>query len=399
MRRGGRGSAGTAAGLALLALFTLAVPSFGQFGNPEASREQVIEWLRELKPLPKVHYSWPVPNRLLRPPDALHPIDPLLLEYVRITHAVSLRVEGFKREQVDAAVLVCHKVNQANPKIPASIGLNCSPWHRRFDPKAPPTDTGPTHAAELRLFDQLFESFKHRLAYANRMAGADVRVSALLLDSERFKVRKDDKAWNDAIRAKHTAFAELVRSHFPDARIEWYSRGAVGPSAAETGWSQAPHMALGEPGDSFAISLYRVPEIQTSREAFRRTVANADKHGIEDVTPWVALASGYRRTIGDMSTWSFEWNYDLMYSWQLGAEINHPWFSAPVRHERFGPWNRAKVVVFYPEPFGRAQNWGTHFVAYVRGAQLVRVLPGDEAWAEAERRRKEAASAGESRQP
>jgi len=66
---------------------------------------------------------------------------------------------------------------------------------------------------------------------------------------------------------------------------------------------------------------------------------------------------------------------DLIYSWQLGAEINHPWFGAPGRHERFAPWNRAKIAIFYPEPLGRSPHWAEHFIAYVRGAHLVKSLP------------------------
>ena len=40
-----------------------------------------------------------------------------------------------------------------------------------------------------------------------------------------------------------------------------------------------------------------------------------------------------------------------------------------------GPWNKAKIAVFYPEPFGRSPHWGQHFVAYVRGANGIKELP------------------------
>src|SRR5262249_2413606 len=105
---------------------------------------------------------------------------------------------------------------------------------------------------------------------------------------------------------------------------------------------------------------------------------NAEQHGCDDVTPWIALASGYRRQVDKYHEFSFDWNYDLVYSWQLGAEVNHPWFGAPERHERFAPWNKAKIAIFYPEPFGpRSPQWGRHFVAYVRGAQQIKSLPED----------------------
>jgi hypothetical protein len=160
--------------------------------------------------------------------------------------------------------------------------------------------------------------------------------------------------------------------------VEWYDRGGEHPSASNTGWTKSNLFTSNEPGEYYSCSLYRVPEILTTRETFRRAAALADAAGVEEVTPWVALASGYRRTPTDMSVWSFDWRYDLSYSWQLGAEINNPWYSKPERRERFAPWNRAKVVVFYPEPFGRTPLWGLHFVAYVRGAHVIQLLPGED---------------------
>ena len=44
-------------------------------------------------------------------------------------------------------------------------------------------------------------------------------------------------------------------------------------------------------------------------------------------------------------------------------------------YERFAPWNKVQVAIFYPEPFGRSPHWAEHFVAYVRGAHLIKSLP------------------------
>ena len=181
--------------------------------------------------------------------------------------------------------------------------------------------------------------------------------------------------WNRAITAKYDAAYDIVRAIFPNARIEWYARGAVQPGASPTGWSQANYFALDEQGETFGCSLYQVPEIGYTREIFRRTAENAKKHGCDEVTPWIALASGYRRRPDKYHEWSHDWNYDLIYSWKLGAEVNHAWFGGSERQERFAPWNKAKVAIFYPEPFGRSPHWGEHFVAYVRGAHLIKVLP------------------------
>lgn len=327
----------------------------------------VLAQLRKLEPLPKVHYSWPVPFDTIS--------HELLYEYVRLTHAVSIAGEWCKPEQIDRAVRVCKEVSATKPKVAPSIGVNFSVWHRRFGKDLPPTDFGPTHQAELDYLRQRLETVRDLVSSANREHGANVAVSAILYDSERFHVRKDDAEWNAAMTAKYNAAYDVAREIFPNVRIEWYGRGAVQPSAAPTGWSESTYFALDEKGETFGCSLYQVPEIGYTREIFRRTAENAQKHGCDEVTPWIALASGYRRQVDQFHEFSTEWNYDLIYSWQLGAEVNHPWYGAPERHARFAPWNKAKIAIFYPEPFGRTPQWGKHFVAYVRGAQLIRELP------------------------
>ena len=327
----------------------------------------LVSQLKELKPLPKVHYSWPLPFDKL-PPDLMH-------EYARLTHAVSLSGEWCKPEHIDQAVAVCKRVNAAKPKIPASIGINYSVWHRRFGKDLPPTDTGPTHQAELDYLTARLSTIRDTLTRANHKYETKVVVTAVLFDSERFHIRKDDAQWNQAITAKYNAAYETVRKIFPKVRIEWYARGGVHPGASATGWSHSNYFALDEQGESFGCSLYQVPEIGYTRDIFRRTARNATQHNCAQVTPWIALASGYRRQTDKYHEFSLDWNYDLIYSWKLGAEINHAWFGQPERHQRFAPWNKAKIAIFYPEPFGRSPHWGQHFVAYVRGAHLIKSLP------------------------
>lgn len=353
---------------ASLFLLLILSPCCVTAAEPPPDEAQMLAWLRELEPLPKVHYSWPLPYSSIS--------DELLTEYVRLTHAASVSGEWHKSDEIDRAVRICQQVNAAEPEIRASIGVNYSVWHRRFGKDLTPTDTGPTHDAELEYLQSRLESIRDEVAAANQRQGADVTVSAILFDSERFHTRAGDAAWNRAITAKYDAAYDIARQIFPEVRIEWYARGAVQPSAAATGWSTSSLFALDEEGESFGCSLYRVPEIGYTRETFRRTAALAGEHGCEQVTPWIALASGYRRQVDAFHEWSLDWNYDLIYSWQLGAEVNQPWFGAPERQERFAPWNKAQVAIFYPEPFGRSPYWSVHFVAYVRGAHLVCSLPG-----------------------
>ncbi len=353
----------------IIITFLFAIPTL-VFAQEKTSDSAVIAQLRELKPLPKIHYSWPLPFKNLS--------DELLREYVRITHAASLSGEWSNPEQIDRSVLICKQVNAAKPTIPASIGINYSVWHRRFGKDLPATDMGPTHQAELDYLQSRLESIRDQLKLANEKHDANVALSAVLFDSEHFHVRADDPKWNMAITQKYDAAYDTVRRIFPKVRIEWYARGAIHPGASSTGWSQATYFALDEKGETFGCSLYQVPEIGYTREIFHRTARNAERHGCEEVTPWIALASGYRRQTDKYHEFSLDWNYDLIYSWKLGAEVNHPWFGAPERHQRFAPWNKAKIAIFYPEPFGRSPHWGRHFIAYVRGAHLIKSLPDDE---------------------
>lgn len=347
--------------------WALLLPLAALGGEAPVPEKQIVAWMKELKPLPKVHYSWPLPYKTIS--------DEVLFEYVRLTHAASLSGEWSQEEHIDRAVAVCHRVNATKPKIPASIGVNYSVWHRRFGKDLPPTDTGPTHKAELDYLRTRMQAIQEGVKAANAKHQASVEVTAILFDSEHFHTKKDDPKWNAAITQKYNAAYDVVHEFFPKARIEWYARGAVHPGASSTGWSHSTYFTLEEKGETFGCSLYQVPEIGYTREIYRRTAENAAQHGCDEVTPWIALASGYRRQTDQYHEWSHDWNYDLIYSWQLGRELHNSWFGVPERAERFAPWNKAKIAIFYPEPFGRSPHWGQHFVAYVRGAHGIQELP------------------------
>lgn len=163
-----------------------------------------------------------------------------------------------------------------------------------------------------------------------------------------------------------------AESIFPDARIEWYGRGMI-QVARDNGWDKTPYWTGKEIKAPLSCSLYTVPEIERTRETFHRTCKLADELGIEEVTPWVALAAGHRRGIKKSQYFDTDWSYDIIYSYLIGAELNIRWYGD--RPERFAPYNRAKVIIFYPQPFNKqTPDWGRHFIAYVRGATSVKEL-------------------------
>src|SRR5438552_13801333 len=94
--------------------------------------------LKELQPLPKPHYSFPLPDWMLTPSNTA------LREFARVTHGVSIRGESATAMQVDAAVQACKGVSGSHHQGDASIAVNYSPWYQRFGDTLAATDNGPT---------------------------------------------------------------------------------------------------------------------------------------------------------------------------------------------------------------------------------------------------------------
>jgi len=333
---------------------------------------QILAWLRQLDPLQKTHYSWPVPGSRI-----IHQTDPLIHEYVRLSGAISMRCEDVTQHWIRRCVAISKAVTAESPLIRPKIGLNYSPWYHVFPSDAAPTYVGPEHDQEIALFRQKLTLARDWLATENAAQGANVQIGAVMIDCERWHYKKPNEPgaaeWNAALRVKLTAIYRASKEVLPGVWVEWNSRGAVGPCTQAEGWCESPYTSLEEEGDGCAVGFYNIVEIGYTREKYVRTLARAEAHGYSVVTPWVALAAGYRRDVNTYFKWLMDWDYDTYYSWQMGAEINHPWFAT--QPERFAPYDHATHVMFYPEPFGRSPHWGKHFVAYVRGANLVQELP------------------------
>jgi len=333
----------------------------------QLSEAEIDTKLFALKPLPKVHYFWTLTSELLNSRNSRR-----LYELARITHSLCVSGEWVTKQQVDNCVYICARVNRTRPAIKASLGINFSPWHRKFDKKLPPTDRGPTYREEIRYFEERMRFVKGWVEQSNKKYGSDVKVGVITLDSERFYELKGNERWNEGMREALDAIHIKARSIFPGARIEWYGRGVV-IAYSGNGWRKTPYWTGKEIKAPLSCSLYTVPEIERTRETFRRTCKLADQMGISDVTPWVALASGYRRGLTKIQYFDMDWSYDIIYSYLIGAELNIKWYGD--RPERFAPYDRAKVIVFYPAPFyKRAPDWARHFIAYVRGATGVKEL-------------------------
>jgi hypothetical protein len=315
--------------------------------------------LVELKPLPKVHYSWGIYHKLLEDPNSRQ-----LYQLARITHSLCIAGEWVDKQHIDTVVYICARVNKTNPAISSSIGVNYSPWHRKFDKDLPPTDRGPTYKAELDYFAERLNLIKEWVRLSNQKYGTDVNVSALILDSERFYVRPSDEKWNNGIRESLDAIHLEAQRILPGTWVEWYGRGM---HRLEDAWGQTGLWTGREIKSPLSCSLYMVPEEDFMRQILQKTFALADTYGIIEVIPHVALGSGYRRGVKKRTNWDWDWDYDIIYSYRLGRDLNQTVKSSP--------YSRVTSVVFYPAPFyEKTPHWGEHFIAYVRGATGVAKL-------------------------
>lgn len=337
----------------------------------------ILAWMKELPPLRKIHYSW----ALL--PNMMDVNNEILYEYVRLTSAISIAARWAPDNYIDICVQMCKRVNLTNPRNVTSIGLNYSPFHYFYKKGDSPIGLEDQYQAELNEATTKFTLMRDQLVAANAAHDADIKISGIFLDSEMFKYKDetepDAAEWNAAITAKYQAIQDIVRGLFPNPRIDWYGRGQIRSCPTDEGWCLNPHHPadFSSPGNSVNVSLYDPENHGLEQSIFRKTAENAKQHGITIVNPWISLGSGYRtwdvKTKKVATAWTYNWHYDLIYSWQMGAEIDNPWYGN--RPERFAPWNMCEVAMFYPEPFGRTKDWGRHFVAYVRGAHNIKDLP------------------------
>jgi hypothetical protein len=324
-----------------------------------SSEIDIYSKLVELKPLPKVHYSWGIYHKLLEDPNSRQ-----LYQLARITHSLCVAGEWIDKQHIDTVVYICARVNKTNPVIPSSIGVNYSPWHRKFGKDLPPTNRDATYKAELDYFAERLNLIKKWVRLSNEKYGTDVRISALILDSERFYVRPGDEKWNNAIREALDAIHLEAQMILPDTWIEWYGRGMA---RSEDAWLQTRLWTGKEIKSPLSCSLYMVPEEELMRQIFQKTCALADTYDIKEVIPHVALGSGYRRGVKKIVNWDYNWDYDIIYSYRLGRDLNQT--------AKSSIYSRATSVYLCPAPFyEKTPHWGEHFIAYVRGATGVAKL-------------------------
>ena len=324
----------------------------------------MLETLSRLGRLPKVHYSWPI-----------NPVDIVydeLKEFARIAGAVTVRGEVDNYQEIERAVRACKAAGHG-----ADIAINYQVWEKVWPREMAPDVKSPHHQGELVRLRKYLEIIRRHVERANKEHDATVEIGAVLFETEVFRPNGEydhDAAIVHKYRDTMRVLWEEWKSWFEDYGwfrpfVVWFGKGITEASHGD-GWASAPrHFLPWDHIDGWSATLYNVWEPAQTRETFRRTVEMAKFWGNGYVTPWVALGAGYVRqnnTTG-RRVWTYDVDYNVVYSWQLGRELNISWFGD--RPTRYAPWHSAGAVCFYPAPFrARSKIWLEHFVAYVQGA-------------------------------
>ena len=364
--------------------------------------------LRGLPPLPKPHWSWPIPKQYVTNDSVA---DDVVADYVRITGGLSHNFYDLPSARV--AVQICSKAARMpgghGPRAP-SIGLNfgCIPGCYGVD-----AANATCEAAGMAKFNASLRASVDALAAANREAGTSVRVGAVMIDCESDVwwensspahvagvTRRNELLYNatrEVLADKGTLVlfyaygaAEWVPDR-PEANCTVHARAVSARLALPRGWCIRPAFTYGEHWGDVPLSppLYMLPEPVLTREQFRHTAQAAASRGGAwarggALAPYISLGLGYRRNSTDLrhpekySTFDNWYRYDEAYSALLGAQMHRRRFEASA----WGPWERALGGVLFPSPFDE-WNWAgfpsahtkgsshsmDHFIAYVKGAQ------------------------------
>jgi hypothetical protein len=347
-----------------------AVPTTtGGAGPAIPLQENLLEELKQLQPLPKIHYYWYVSSDFLSNRN-----NEVMYELARITHSVCVSGEWVNAAEIENAVYVCARVNKDRPANRCSIGVTYGPWIRKFKGSDPRVKDR-SYYDEIDQFESRMELVKQWFNKSNTKYGTYVEIGAVLLDAERFYRQPHPYApvippseyteWNTALCAALDVIHKKALELFPNnIRIEWYNRG-IQTEDGKT-FHQTVYFTGSEIMPTCSCALYTVADLDRMRNTFIKTCDYAGTKNVNDVTPWVALAGGYYKP-GVKKGYTWDWDYDVQKSYTLGAELND--FCIGERPEGYPDYGRAKIVIFWPAPFHSwSPSWGKHFIEYCKGA-------------------------------
>ncbi len=380
-----------------------------------------------LDPFPFYQYSFSITTYQI----ANYYDNDYLYEYTRITNSIC--IDGFKinSDIVDKSVNICNRINTDNPslRLEAVIGVNFSPWHRRWieyetfhsvtlDPwdRTSIYDVGDfdgiydgltVFEAELQYFQDLLETIMEWLADANEKYNADVRIGALLLDTEHFRLSgHNEEYWNGAKECYDAIQIRLISTlqgnpsgseyEMEGVDIIWYIKGLEWNNWSNPpDWDNPPDpedMIFFDNGNFTGqelISLASFMSYYTNYDGVFDaymgvmneyvTIPSVNTHIYPNkIVPWFTLCAGYQ-LIPDVEAkvWSNYIDYHTIYSYKIGRKMN-----------RDGDLYRfLYATVQYPAPFDADYDelskypgpsalqyevtWIDHFIEYAKGVNDV----------------------------
>lgn len=287
--------------------------------------------------LPMTCYSWPLPDEVFTDPEVP---SPTLLNWARVTHSISLDGEDCDEGIVRIAAEACRQVNRFSPGIPATIAVNWSPYTG-----APyePTFTGWDYTTDIMEFFFKLQDI--------RTWARNVEVSAVLLDHEKWKVKKEP-TWELMLNEKYDTFYRIAKYVMREAAVYLYGRGESGQ-----------HLTGNELGDGTSTRIYTPDDLQTSRDhinGHRNNQNHREKYG--PLMSWW-LACGWSRNAFDGNRPPSERILPVEYPTENDRQIGKV-----IAERADNPY--PEPVILYPSPFEvvLTDPWD-HFAAFAEGAR------------------------------
>eukprot|EP01050_Picozoa_sp_SAG11_P011181 SAG11_NODE_1167_length_5620_cov_7.048723_4_plen_564_part_00 len=189
-----------------------------------------------------------------------------------------------------------------------------------------PSVEGSDEEMELRFFSTQLRQISEWINETNAAIASNVQIGGILLDSEQFLINFGNATQVNGLKRKDDLVYNVCAQFcFPPlCTIEQYNRGTIAREATlakpdegippDDAWTEWPGTTCGSLAyplgkaacaatttyDTFGTSLYCIPEIGYTREAYSLTVKNAASVGASTklwVTPWLWLGGGCRRRV------------------------------------------------------------------------------------------------------
>lgn len=186
------------------------------------------------------------------------------------------------------------------------LGVNLSPWCGERQVGSPATWTRQDDDDLYGTWQQQANEMK---ALAKRF-GAGIGAFLIDMEGQRWNARRgtagisgmeitgalsdEDMEWNAGLTMRQKRLYDLCKSVEPTADVSFFNMGSawVNPYDGDTHWDWSPYTGWGK-CDHWSATLYRPHRFDLTRREFEATLDEAERYGVKEVVPWLALCSVY----------------------------------------------------------------------------------------------------------